>query len=56
MILHSVCAVRHSRREGCAHLVQILLSLGDPDGKRLAHVPVARLKDELPERFGGLTA
>ena len=38
------------------HLVQILLPLYDPDGERFAQELYARVKDELTERFGGLTA
>ena len=39
-----------------AHLVQILLPVWDPDGKRFPPALYARVKDELAERFGGLTA
>lgn len=38
------------------HLVQILLPLYDPEGERFAQELYARVKDELTERFGGLTA
>ena len=38
------------------HLVQILLPLYDPAGERFPAVLYARVKDELTERFGGLTA
>jgi hypothetical protein len=39
-----------------AHLVQILLPLWDPDGERFPHAMYARVKDELAQGFGGLTA
>jgi len=38
------------------HLVQILLPLYDPEGERFAQAFYRRVKDELAERFGGLTA
>lgn len=38
------------------HLVQILLPLYDPEGSRFPQEAYARVKDELTERFGGLTA
>ncbi|HET9578284.1 MAG TPA: hypothetical protein VFP44_10685 [Usitatibacter sp.] len=38
------------------HLVQILLPLYDARGERFAGALYARVKDELTERFGGLTA
>ncbi|HET9651465.1 MAG TPA: hypothetical protein VFP36_04715 [Usitatibacter sp.] len=38
------------------HLVQILLPLYDANGERFAGGLYARVKDELTERFGGLTA
>ena len=37
-------------------LVQILLPLYDPEGGRFAQALYTRVKDELTERFGGLTA
>lgn len=39
-----------------AHLVQILLPLYDANGERFAQALYGRVKDELTERFGGLTA
>ncbi|HET7401275.1 MAG TPA: hypothetical protein VFJ62_05820 [Usitatibacter sp.] len=39
-----------------AHLVQILLPAWDPEGQRFPAALYARVKDELAERFGGLTA
>ena len=38
------------------HLVQILLPLYDPQGERFPQAAYGRVKDELTERFGGLTA
>jgi hypothetical protein len=38
------------------HLVQILLPLYDSQGERFAGELYGRVKDELTERFGGLTA
>ena len=38
------------------HLIQILLPLYDPQGARFPPAPYTRVKDELTERFGGLTA
>ena len=38
------------------HLVQILLPMYDADGKRFPHAMNDRVREELTERFGGLTA
>jgi hypothetical protein len=38
------------------HLVQILLPLYDPQGERFPRELYGRVKDELTEKFGGLTA
>jgi hypothetical protein len=38
------------------HLVQILLPLYDPRGERFPQELYVRVKDELTQRFGGLTA
>jgi hypothetical protein len=38
------------------HLVQILLPLYDLQGERFAGALYARVKDELTQKFGGLTA
>jgi hypothetical protein len=38
------------------HLVHILLPLFDPHGQRFPQALYARVKDELTEKFGGLTA
>ena len=38
------------------HLVQILLPVYGNDGKALAHDAYGVIRDELVERFGGLTA
>ena len=38
------------------HLVQILLPLTDNSGRPLPHPEYARVRAELTERFGGLTA
>ena len=38
------------------HLVEILLPLFDNDGKRLAPELYAKVREELVETFGGLTA
>jgi hypothetical protein len=38
------------------HLVQLLLPLFDPDGERFPPEPYARVRRELTERFGGVTA
>jgi hypothetical protein len=38
------------------HLVQLLLPLYDPEGRRFPPEPYARLRAELTERFGGVTA
>jgi hypothetical protein len=38
------------------HLVQLLLPLYDPEGRRFPTEPYARLRAELTERFGGVTA
>jgi hypothetical protein len=38
------------------HLIQILLPLYDPEGERFPQAAYAAVKDELTERFGGLTA
>ena len=38
------------------HLVQLLLPLFDNDGRALPKSLYARVRDELVERFGGLTA
>lgn len=38
------------------YLVQILLPLEDNDGKRLPRAPFERTREELIERFGGITA
>jgi hypothetical protein len=38
------------------HLVQILLPLFDNDGVSLPRQLFARVRDELTEKFGGLTA
>ncbi len=38
------------------HLVQILLPVYDNDGQPLAHDAYGLTRDELVERFGGLTA
>lgn len=38
------------------HLVQILLPLFDNHGQRLPKAEYDRVRDELTERFGGLTA
>ena len=38
------------------HLVQILLPLYDPEGERFPHAMYVRVKDELTQTFGGLTA
>lgn len=38
------------------YLVQILLPLFDPQGRPVGREPVDRVKRELTERFGGVTA
>ncbi len=38
------------------HLVQLLLPLFDNDGKRLPETTFTRVRTELTDRFGGLTA
>jgi hypothetical protein len=38
------------------HLVEILLPLSDNDGRRFDRAAFARVREELVERFGGLTA
>jgi len=38
------------------HLVQILLPLQDNQGRPLSHALFAQVREELVERFGGLTA
>ena len=38
------------------HVVQLLLPLYDNDGNPLAHALFARVRAEMVERFGGLTA
>jgi hypothetical protein len=38
------------------HLIQILLPFYDPQGERFARELYTRVKDELTEKFGGLTA
>lgn len=38
------------------HLVEILLPLRDPDGRRFDAAPYAKVREELVGRFGGLTA
>lgn len=38
------------------HLVQILLPLFDNDGVRLPETEFGRVREELTDRFGGLTA
>jgi 1,4-alpha-glucan branching enzyme len=38
------------------HLVQILLPMYDADGKRFPQAMNDRVREELTERFGGLTA
>ncbi len=38
------------------HLVQLLLPLADPDGRRFAARDYVELARELTERFGGVTA
>ncbi|HEX8164740.1 MAG TPA: hypothetical protein VF601_03010 [Beijerinckiaceae bacterium] len=38
------------------HLVQILLPLYDNEGRRFPQEPYRRVRTELAERFGGLTA
>ena len=38
------------------HLVEILLPLSDNDGRRFDRQAFARVREELVERFGGLTA
>jgi hypothetical protein len=38
------------------HLVQLLLPLFDNDGKQLPEAAFTRVRSELTERFGGLTA
>ena len=38
------------------HLVEILLPLRDPDGQPFGPAPFSRIKEEMTERFGGVTA
>lgn len=38
------------------HLVEILLPLRDPDGQPFGRAPFSRIKEEMTERFGGVTA
>lgn len=38
------------------HLIQILLPLYDNSGKPFSHKEYVRVRDELAERFGGITA
>ena len=38
------------------HLVQLLLPLADPDGRRFPETHYQHVVEELTERFGGLTA
>jgi hypothetical protein len=38
------------------HLVQILLPLYDNDGNAFGHAPFNRVRGELTDRFGGVTA
>ena len=38
------------------HLVQILLPLADNEGRRFSGADYARVRGELAERFGGITA
>jgi hypothetical protein len=38
------------------HLVQLLLPLFDNAGRNIPHAHFARVRDELTERFGGVTA
>lgn len=38
------------------HLVQILLPLFDENGKRLPEAQYGRVREDLADRFGGLTA
>lgn len=41
---------------GAAHLVQLLLPLADNDGRAFPRSAYDRVRDELAERFGGVTA
>ena len=38
------------------HLIEIFLPLRDNEGARFGHAPFAKVREELVERFGGLTA
>jgi hypothetical protein len=38
------------------HLIQILLPLSDNEGRRFPPAAYARVRSELTERFGGMTA
>lgn len=48
--------MRKRPRSRLVHLIEILLPLYDNDGKRIAAAPFARVREELVEHFGGLTA
>lgn len=38
------------------HLIEILLPLSDNEGRRFSGTKFARIREELTERFGGVTA
>jgi hypothetical protein len=38
------------------HLIEILLPLSDNEGRRFSEAKFARIREELTERFGGVTA